>query len=170
MHAQFTFTQRWSEPRHEWAGRLARWTLAGFMPCFQARVSPPATFEWLHLPFPLLTAGSALILPTGRRWISATGPVWHCCWNKRLESLSCFIHFNLALSTTNYNSWHCTASWQGEKINTAPWLSTREMYIQKSGEKKKQGLTLKHQMTPKQILNCDYTFPVFCCYSKSCIQ
>lgn len=128
MLAQFTFTQRWPKPRHERAGRLAWWTLAGFMPCFQAWVSPPATFEWLHLPFPLLTAGSALILPTGRRWISATGPVWHCCWNKRLEPLSCFIHFNLALSTTNYNSWHCTASWQGQKINTAPWLSTKEMH------------------------------------------
>lgn len=103
---------------------------AGFMPCFQARVSPPATFEWLHLPFSLLTAGSALILPTGRRWISAPGPVWHCCWNKRLEPLSCFIHFKLALSTTNYNSWHCTASWQGLKINTAPWLSLRKMHSQ----------------------------------------
>lgn len=127
MLAQFAFTQRWPAPRHQREGQLPRWTPAGFMPCFQAWVSPPATFEWLHLPFPLLTAGSALILPTGRRWISATSPVWHCCWNKRLEPLSCFIHFNLALSTTNYNSWHCTASGPGAKINTAPWLSTREI-------------------------------------------
>lgn len=113
-----------------------RWIYA----LFSAQVNPLATFEWLHLPFPLLTAGSALILPTGRRWISATGPVWHCHWNKRLEPLSCFIHFNLALSTTNYNSWHHTASWQKPKINTAPWLSTSEMHsnIRRCGWRSRQ--------------------------------
>lgn len=150
LHAQFTFTQRRPEPRHERAGQLAWWTLAGFMPRFQARVSPPATFEWLHLPFPLLTAWSALILPTGRRWISAAGPVWLCCWNKRLEPLSCFIHFNLALSTTNYNSWHCIASLQGQKINTAPWFSTREMHSKiRSGE----GRRTKHGMEDFTFIN-----------------